>query len=120
MWNVIRRESIGRETPRIPRFITWSRITSTNSSASGMSATNASTVSGAPSSGRSSNSSWTAAISGVALPGCGARPAAKTFYYPIVAGEGVFVRHAIRSAPCCLPNTSTRKSWAIAPSANTS
>jgi len=57
MWNVIRRESIGRETPRPPRSIAWSRTTSTSSSASGTSATSGSMDSGGPSSGASSNRS---------------------------------------------------------------
>ncbi len=62
MWNVVRRESIGRETPRPPPFIAWSRTTSMNSSASGTSATKNSTDSGVPLSGTSSNSSWIVVI----------------------------------------------------------
>ena len=49
MWNAIPRQSTGSEMPRNPRYITWSRTTSTNSSASGTNATNGSTVCGATS-----------------------------------------------------------------------
>lgn len=38
---------------------------------------------------------------------------------PIVADEGVSVPPAIRSAPCSLRSMSTRRSWAISPSAST-
>jgi len=56
IWNAILRESTGREMPRPPACITWSRTTSTSSCAFGMSATKNSTASGAPSSGMWSNS----------------------------------------------------------------
>jgi len=36
---------------------------------------------------------------------------------PMIGTDG---EHDLRSAPCCLLNMSTRRSWAICPSANTS
>ena len=63
----IRRESTGRATPGRRRSIAWSRTTLTNLSASGTSATNATTVSGAPSRGAWSNSFWIVATCAAAL-----------------------------------------------------
>ena len=56
MCNACRKESTGPGMPRPPRCIVWSRTTSRSSSASGTSATNASTDSGVPLCGASSTS----------------------------------------------------------------
>ena len=42
------------------------------------------------------------------------------FSWHTVASDGVSAHHATRSAPCCLPSTSSRGSWAQFPSASMS